>query len=332
MKESKIIEKIVSTFDKRKDDNFKTRRAFKGDVKNETILFLIKKGIVKKNRLQHYGFSREYHYGYKKNKTPIICCDYSKVKFVNESIKNDLTKIYKNINLFKFFQAKNKDLNDILNRDLNFLHDNNRRKKLINNFVKNKFWVDFACGYGGMLFKLNKICKRCVGIEVMSSAVEILKRKNFEIYPNIDVIENNSVDVITIFQSLELLNDHMKFLKLLCKKLKKGGKLIIETGNTNKALHELYKNEGYKKFTTLYRRVIYSEKAIKCLLNETGFDNIDIRHQQRYSFSNHLGWLVYNNTGNEISMFDDNQLNKIYSNILIKNKLSDTLFIICNKK
>ena len=109
-------------------------------------------------------------------------------------------------------------------------------------------------------------------------------------------------------------------------RLKKRGKLIIETSNANKALRELYNSVGYKKFTTLYRRVIYSETAIKCLLKQVGFNNIDVQHQQRYRLSNHLGWLVYNNTGNEISMFDDNQLNKIYSNILIKNKLSDGLY------
>ena len=334
MKESKIIEQITSEFDNKKDDTFKKIKSFQGKVKNETILFLIKKGIVKKNRLYNYAFSREYYHGYKKDKfkSPIICCDYSKVKFVNESVKNDLTKIYKNINVFKFFQAKNKDLNDILYRDQNFFHDNNRRKKLIKDLVKNKYWVDFACGYGGMLFKLNKVCKRCVGIEVMSSAIEILKRKNFEIYSNIDQIKNNSVDVITIFQSLELLNDHMKYLKLFHKKLKKRGKLIIETSNANKALRELYNNVGYKKFTTLYRRVIYSETAIKCLLKQVGFNNIDVKHQQRYRLSNHLGWLVYNCTGKEISMFDDYKLNKIYSDILVTNKLSDTLFIICNKK
>lgn len=331
MKESKIIDKIASYFIKKKYDSPPKGRRFKGPVKNETVLFLIKKGILKKNRLHHYCFGREYYYGYEKKK-PIICCDYSKVIFVNESNKKDLSNFYKKINIYKFFQAKNNELDSILNRDLSFLHDNNRRKKLIYNFVKNKFWIDFACGYGGMLLKLNKICKRCVGVEVMSSAVNILKRKKFEIYLNIDVIADNSVDVITIFQSLELLNDHIKFLKLFCKKLKKGGKLIIETGNTNEALRELYNNEGYKKFTTSYGRVIYSEKAIECLLRETGFNNIDVQHQQRYSFSNHLGWLVYNNTGNEISMFDDNQLNKIYSNILIKNKLSDTLFIVCDKK
>ena len=312
----------------------KKKKPFRDRVKNETVLFLIKKGIVKKDKLYHYAFSREYYLGYKKKKfkAPVVCCDHSKVKFINESNKKDLINIYKKINLFKYFQSKNEDLNSILDRDQNFFHDNNRRKKLISGLVKNQFWVDFACGYGGMLFKLSKVCKRCVGIEVIKSAIDILKKKNFEIYSNINQIDNNSVDVITIFQSFELLNDHIKYLKLFHKKLKKRGKLIIETNNTNKALLGLYNNPGYKKFITSYRRVMYTEKAIKCLLEQTGFNNIDVTYQQRYKLSNHLGWLTYNKAGKNILMFDNYKLNKIYSNILINRKLSDTLFIICNKK
>ena len=95
MIESKIIEEIASSWDKNAEDKIKKRKPFRDRIKNETVLFLIKKGIVKKDKLYHYGFSREYYLGYKKKrfKAPVICCDHSKVKFINESNKKDLINI-----------------------------------------------------------------------------------------------------------------------------------------------------------------------------------------------------------------------------------------------
>jgi hypothetical protein len=127
------------------------------------------------------------------------------------------------------------------------------------------------------------------------------------------------------------LSDHIGQLKKFYNKLKKGGKLIIETSNANKALYTLYNNNGYKKFITSLRKVIYSDEAITALLIEVGFKNINIEHIQRYNLSNHLGWLSHNKPGNDITIMDDDVLNNIYKKKLIDMKKSDTLFIICEK-
>ena len=331
MSVSKEMEDITSTFDISITKN-DIKKKFVGEIKNKLVHFFIKKGIIKQEALYIYSTCREYSYNKQNNiKNYIICCDYSKIKFINEDTSDEIINVYKHINIYKYFQAKDNNLESILNRKLNFSDDNNRRYKLISNIIKDKFYIDFACGYGGMLFKCNDICKKCIGIEVMKTAIDILTDKGFIVKNNIELIENNTVDIISIFQSLELLDNHRKYLELFYKKLKKGGKLVIETSNAKKALYEIYNNKGYKQFITSYRRLIYTEDAIKCLLKDIGYTNIDITYHQRYKLSNHLGWITNNYPGNDITLFDDNQLNKEYSKILIKNKLADTLFIVCQK-
>ena len=332
--EHSLIENMTLTLDNY--DNRNTWKKFNEEIKNEVILFLIEKNIVNKDNLYFYSICREYSY----NDNPsqnllkyIIMCRDSGVKFINESIINyDGNRIYKNMDFYKYFQAPDRDLNKIVNRKQNFYYDNIRRFEKIKPFIKNKTYLDFACGYGGMINISANICKKIIGVEIMDSALEMLRDKyNYQFYNNIDAVKNASVDVLTIFQSFELLNDHMGYLKKFYKKLKFGGKLIIETNNANKALYTLYNNAGYKKFITSLRRVIYSEDAIMCLLNEHGFKNINIEYQQRYNISNHLGWLSSNKPGNDILLLDNDGLNKIYKKILIDAKKADTLFIICEK-
>lgn len=332
--DNSIVEEITSSFDTYLDKN--TDKRFDEEIKNEVIIFLINKKIVNPNNLFFYSICREYSY----NNNPsndllkyVIICKDSGVKFINESLINyEGDNIYKNMDVYNYFQSSNRELSDIINRKQNFYYDNNRRFKIIEPLIKNKVYLDFACGYGGVIDKCTNICKNIIGIEIMESSLKLLKEKyNYEFYNNIELIKNESVDVISIFQSFELLSDHIGYLEKFYNKLKKGGRLVIETSNANKALYTLYNNDGYKKFITSLRKVIYSEDAITTLLLNIGFKNISVEYQQRYNISNHLGWLSYNKPGNDIIELDNKELNKIYKKTLIDKKKSDTLFIVCEK-
>ena len=73
------------------------------------------------------------------NNKYILCCDFSGIKFVNESvINNKINNLYEKMDIYKFFQSKNNDLNSIINRDLNFKFDNIRRYKNIEELINNK--------------------------------------------------------------------------------------------------------------------------------------------------------------------------------------------------
>lgn len=329
-----IVETIAQSLDKYSNEN--NDKKFNELIKNEVIIFLIDKKIVNPDNLYFYSICREYSYN--TNPLPellkhVIICKDSGVKFINESVINYKgDDLYKKMDVYKYFQAPDKDLNKILNREQNFYNDNNRRYEKIKPYIKDKIYLDFACGYGGVIDKCKDICKDIIGIEIMDSALDLLKSKySYKFYNNINIIKNESVDIITIFQSFELLSDHIGYLKNFYNKLKKGGKLIIETSNANKALYTLYNNDGYKKFITSLRKVIYSEESITALLIHVGFKNINIEHIQRYNLSNHLGWLSFNKPGNDIVSIDNELLNNEYKKTLIDSKKSDTIFIVCEK-
>ena len=309
----------------RPESNFLHEKKYEDEIKNEIIIFLIQKNIVNRNNLYFYSICRE------KSHNIIICRD-SGVKFINDNVING-ENVYANLDFYKYFQSPNSDIKEIVERKQNFYYDNDRRFEKIKYIIKDKIYLDFACGYGGVINKCSvPYVKDIIGIEIMETALSFLKKNyKYKFYNNIDIIENESIDVITIFQSFELLLDPMNYLKKFHNKLKKGGKMIIETSNANKALYTLYNNDGYKNFITSLRKIIYSESAIVCLLTSIGFKNINVEYQQRYNISNHLGWLSHNKSGNDIYEIDTKELNQEYKCALINKKISDTLFIICEK-
>ena len=332
--ENTLVEKITSNFD------IKTitvnEKKIDQKIKNEVILFLIENQIIIEDEIYFFSICREYSYN--DNPTPdllkhVYICKNNGVKFINDSILNcHQPSIYKKMDVYKYFQAPDRNIDSIIKRPQNFYYDNIRRFEKIKTYITGKIYLDFACGYGGMIDKCSDICKDIIGIEIMDSAINILKQRfKFKFYNSIDIIENNTIDIISIFQSFELLPDHIGYLQKFYNKLKTGGKLIIETSNANKALYNVYNNDGYKNFITSLRKVIYSEDAIKFLLMSIGFNNITVEYVQRYNISNHFGWLSHNKPGNDVLLMDNDELNKIYKETLINKKYSDTLFIICEK-
>ena len=149
----KIVEENSIKLDKKIEKEKKIY--FKGKILNEIIILFIENNIVKKNSIYLYSKCREFNI----NNTYILCCSVSNIKFINESIINNNNIIYEKMDIYKYFQSENKNLNSILNRDLNFKQDNIRRYNNLKKIISNKTYLDFACGYGGMLFKCKDICK-----------------------------------------------------------------------------------------------------------------------------------------------------------------------------
>lgn len=96
--------------------------------------------------------------------------------------------------------------------------------------------LDFGCGQGEFLASLPSSTER-YGIEVNSQAVKFIKKK----YPGIKVFSDLKelapkrlkFDLITLWHVLEHLEKPKEILQQLTRKLKKGGRLIIATPNTD---------------------------------------------------------------------------------------------------
>jgi len=120
-------------------------------------------------------------------------------------------------------------------------------------------------------------------------------------------------------------------LKLLKKKIKKGGKIIIEVPSAQDYLISLNKLPEFKKFTFWSEHlVLHTAKSLKKILSASGFKKIKISHFQRYGYANHIGWLLNKKPGGHEYFGKDinKRLNKAYKKYLTKSELADTLIAI----
>lgn len=309
-----------------------TLEPYTNPIKNEVILFLIEKGIVKTQHLYSFSNCREFTYANDESNKNVVFCKHSNIKFINESLAENNENVYKDLDVYQYFQAENNDMTTVLNREMNFQDDNNRRFQNIKDLVSGKVYLDFACGYGGMLNMCNRYASQTIGVEIMQTAIKYLRDNGQCIYSDILEVPDSFVDVISIYQSFELLHEPIRYLKRFYSKLKVDGYFILETSNANKALYRLYNCYGYKNFITQLRKVIYTEDALRAILKHVGFRNISIDYHQRYNLSNHLGWISTNMPGNDIKMFDNySELSDMYKKVLVKEGVADTLFVICQK-
>mgnify|MGYP004335976075 CR=1 FL=1 len=73
--------------------------------------------------------------------------------------------------------------------------------------------------------------------------------------------------------------------------------------------------------------------SLKKFLNEAGFKKVKISHIQRFGLTNHLYWFVNGKPGGhgKFKKLYDKKMELKYINYLIKNKLSDTLWVEATK-
>lgn len=116
------------------------------------------------------------------------------------------------------------------------------RYEFIKPLVKNKKVLDIACGSGYGTFEiLNSGANEVIGIDISSEAIEYCKNKyrgdgvKFLI-GSVDNIplDNDSVDVVISFETLEHVNENAQklFLSEVKRILKKDGTLIVSTPNS----------------------------------------------------------------------------------------------------
>jgi SAM-dependent methyltransferase len=90
------------------------------------------------------------------------------------------------------------------------------------NGVKDLKILEFGCGLGQNIYLL----KNAYGYDISQFSLKFCKKNGIKVANNLDKLPND-FDVILISHCLEHLNNPFETLKILNKKLKKGGKLIL---------------------------------------------------------------------------------------------------------
>ena len=135
--------------------------------------------------------------------------------------------------LYKFLQKFN----------LNF-----KRNIIAGNVGINKTILDYGCGAGEFLKYIEEEFNT-FGFEVNSNARNAAKAKTKKttFIENLDQIENESLDVITLWHVFEHIENQEEILEIFHQKLKKNGVLIIAVPN-----HTSYDGQKYKDYWAAY--------------------------------------------------------------------------------
>lgn len=265
----------------------------------------------------------------------VLKCHKSGVYFLNN---NDFGSedVYKNISDFDYW---NRDWNKHKANQKNgpkIFDDDIRRVEQFTSFIKDKTWLDFGCGSGGALRAAAGIAKEALGLEIQPGPRDFLNTSGIKCLESLDEIENESLDLITLFHVYEHLSSPIDILDKLSSKLVSGGKLIIEVPQANDVLLSLFDLASFKDFTFWSEHLIlHTRSSLSSFISECSSLDLEvIEGYQRYPLSNHLYWLSKNLPGGheKWSFLNNNLLHEAYTKTLQSIDKTDTLIAFVRKK
>lgn len=208
------------------------------------------------------------------------------------------------------------------------LQDNIRRASEFGAYIRNKRWLDFGCGLGGMLDEMAAEAAWAAGLEPSRERAAIVAAKGHHVVASLDELEPASLDVVTMFHVLEHLTEPVAALQAVRSVLRPGGLLLVEVPHARDALFTLYDCEAFKRFTFWSEHlVLHTRQSLALLLQHADYNNIEVMGHQRYPLANHLHWLAKEKPGgHDIWRFlSDDGLESGCSAVLLKVDRTDTL-------
>lgn len=204
--------------------------------------------------------------------------------------------------------------------------DDQRRFELVKAMLPNKRLLDFGCGAGGFLRKVQKLAAEVVGVE-LESRVRDYWSGQLKIVPSLDSA-GGGYNVITAFHVLEHLREPRRMLTKLGELLDHKGRLIVEVPSSDDALLTLYECDAFQNFTYWSQHLfLFNASTLTLLAKQAGLRLIAIQHYQRYSLANHLHWLSQRKPGGHQcwGFLDTVELSHSYAHMLASLGKTDTL-------
>lgn len=124
---------------------------------------------------------------------------------------------------------------------------------------------EFGCGLGANI----SLFYNAVGYDISKYARDFCRKKGLKIVDSVDEIEDNSIDLVILSQTLEHLENPIETLRILKSKLKPNGKLILLIPA------ESHYNLEKDPEDLSHHLFAWNRRTIVNLVNEAGF--IDIK-------------------------------------------------------
>lgn len=247
-----------------------------------------------------------------------------------------LSKVFllSSTNHIDFSHYQNKKVNDRKTDIARTLLDSTRRKDDLESLMINKKWLDVGTGAGGVLDQLSPVASETWAVEPQREMRARLNDLNYQVFETIEEVPDNYFDVISLFHVYEHIISPIEFLQTLKKKLKTGGKIIIEVPHAEDMLLTFLDHDAFKKFTFWSEHLIlHTRKSLEAFVTKAGFKVQSIQGIQRYPLSNHLHWLKNDQPGGHMKWgeLDSDELTIAYANTLKTLNRTDTLMAIVEK-
>lgn len=187
-------------------------------------------------------------------------------------------------------------------------------KKYFSDLDKNAKIVDIGCGTGGNIQLLKENYENVIGIDNNNCALEYCKEKGLKTVikgdlPNSIEIEDNSVDLILLFDVLEHIEEDEKSLSVLKSKLKNEGHILL----TVPAFPLLWSehDEGF------HHKRRYKMKQLKKMLKSLNFKIVKSSYLYFLLFPVILIMRLLKQIFKRYSKMDDFKLNNMFLNNFI---------------
>ncbi len=188
----------------------------------------------------------------------------------------DELKLFYDSNYYKYnFEEKSADIKTVIKEQNDVQFDVILRNFHVNDTTK---FLDYGCGVGGFLDTLSlKGNKNIFGFEFNKISSKLIQDRG---YGYVDVYKDNQTfDVITLWDVAEHLLDPVDVFKLLHSRLNKTGILVIGTARIDDFVDRT--GLGYTMWADPpAHTILYSRELLFSMLNKAGFDNVkeDTKH------------------------------------------------------
>jgi 2-polyprenyl-3-methyl-5-hydroxy-6-metoxy-1,4-benzoquinol methylase len=263
----------------------------------------------------------------------VLKCNLSGTIFLDTS-EYSCKETYSNVEGFSYWNKSWNKHKKVTTPVPPIYEDDHRRKEQFLNLIRGKKWLDFGCGTGGVLRLCKDVANEAIGLELQPSPRSYLNDIGIQCYENFDQIDDNSLDIITLFHVYEHLDSPIEILQMLKNKLVDNGKIIIEVPQANDILISLFNSRPFKNFTFWSEHLIlHTRKTLEQFILKTGLKVEAIQAYQRYPLSNHLHWLVKESPGGHAkwSFLNNPMIEEAYSKTLQSVDMTDTLIAFAVK-
>lgn len=259
-------------------------------------------------------------------KFSVVRCTNCNLVFLNpQPTSNELKKYYVSSKYYSY-KAEKKNIYSILRQYLlkRYYSPTFLSKLLVvlvrnvpgipSSVVKGKI-MDVGCGSGITLFLLKKLGWDVYGIELDKNAVKISQQNkltNVKVgtFRELNKYPDSFFDVIRLYHVLEHINDPSGCLKIIYKKLKPGGEIIIGTPNFKSFAAKIF-GRYWHNLDSPRHLYLFNYKTLKFLLKRSNYINIKIDYCSAYGITGSIKYVLEEKYGKENKFFSSYYFNLI---------------------